>query len=164
MVTLLNGQVLPSIRITPMRQRLLLGFASLKAGKKKNFRVPHLSFLLIGNFVSILSAYPLCFFHPLVSYFFLCQFLLFFYFVLGVGMFVWTAYQTIWIPSSPSKARHISFEEWQARGGRDQSHAKLKFKRKLKKHVVSPFPSCSTKRKQALYNSRERRDIIKQPF
>lgn len=80
------------------------------------------TFSIIGNFVSILSAhlshsFILCF--PISS-----SVILLHVCVDGLSDFLNS--------SSPSKAGHISFEEWQAHSRRDQSNAKLKFKRKLK--------------------------------
>ena len=79
-------------------------------------------FSIIGNFVSILSAhlshsFILCF--PISSPVILLDVC-----VDGLSEYL-NSY-------SPSKAGHISFEKWQAHSRRDQSDAKLKFKRKLK--------------------------------
>lgn len=102
------------------RVRLLLYFVGRKVWRLAKTWAP--TFSIIGNFVAILSAhlshsFILCF--PISSSVILLD-----VYVDGLSDYLNS--------SSPSKAGHISFEEWQAHSRRDQSNAKLKFKRKLK--------------------------------
>lgn len=90
---------------------------SLKAGKNlRSYIFPNWKFC--SHFVSP----SLSFFHPLLHYFL-------YVILLDVCVDGLSDYLN---SSSQSKAGHISFEEWQARSRKDQSNAKLKFKRKLK--------------------------------